>query len=168
MQTLQGHLLDLVHKLDAVGPESSLAALARAMETTRLTPADVAGFVLPNPRTYHPASVALRDQYELLVMTWLPGQASVPHDHTGSICVMQVVEGTAVEGCYRTAPDGYVDLEYETTVRAGEVTSGQDAGVHTVRNPSASQVLVTVHVYAPPLKDFRKFVPRPAAARRRS
>jgi len=161
MQTLKGRLLDLVRKLDDMGPEPSLATLARAMEATRLAPDDVAAFVEANPRSYHRASVALREQYELLVMTWLPGQSSVPHDHTGSICVMQVVEGDAVEGCYRTAADGYVDLEYETTVRAGEVTSGQDAGVHTVRNASTGQVLVTVHIYAPPLRDFRKFVPRP-------
>ena len=35
--------------------------------------------------------------------------------------------------------------------------------MHTVRNPSQTgEVLVTVHVYAPPLKDFRQFTPRPS------
>jgi uncharacterized NAD(P)/FAD-binding protein YdhS len=98
-------------------------------------------------------------------MTWLPGQASVPHDHAGSICAMQVVEGEAVEGSYRVAADGYVDLEYETPVGNGEVIAGQDAGVHTVRNPSrAGGLLVTVHVYAPPMKEVRQFTPRPERA----
>ena len=95
-------------------------------------------------------------------MTWLPGQGSTPHDHNGSTCVMQVVQGEATEGCHRVATDGFVDLEYEEVVRTGEITAGQDAGVHTVRNAStAGETLVTVHVYAPPLRDFRRFVPPP-------
>jgi uncharacterized NAD(P)/FAD-binding protein YdhS len=158
---IHGGLPELVRKLDALGPKPSLIELARAAEATILSPADVAAYVQPNRQTYNRATVVFRDQYELLVMTWLPGQASVPHDHTGSICVMQVVQGEAVEGNYRVSGDGYVDLEYETLVKAGQVTAGQDAGIHTVRNPSqADEMLVTVHVYAPPLTDFRRFVPR--------
>src|SRR5262249_21233605 len=162
MGSLHGRLLDLVQKLEALGPHPSLVRIAQAVESCRLSSADVAPFVHKNRQNYNRAPVVIRENFELLVMTWLPGQASVPHDHTGSVCAMQVVEGEAVEGCYRVAADGYVDLEYETTVRPGEVTAGQDADVHTVRNPSRiGELLVTVHVYAPPLKDFRRFVPRP-------
>lgn len=162
MDAADGRLLNLVRKLDALGPSPSLIQLAQALERAKLTFADVAAHVQANPRGYNRASIALRDAYELLVMTWLPGQASVPHDHTGSICALQVVQGEAVESCYRVAADGYVDLEYETLIREGEVSAGQDAGVHTVRNPVESgQPLVTVHVYSPPLRDFRQFIPRP-------
>jgi uncharacterized NAD(P)/FAD-binding protein YdhS len=162
MDSLHGRLLDLVQKLEALGPRPSLVRIAQAVESCRLSSADVAPFVHNNRQHYNRAPVVIREDFELLVMTWLPGQASVPHDHTGSICAMQVVEGEAAEACYRVAADGYVDLEYETTVRSGEVTSGQDSGVHTVRNASQTgELLVTVHVYAPPLKDFRRFVPRP-------
>jgi uncharacterized NAD(P)/FAD-binding protein YdhS len=151
----------LVRKLDALGPAPALVELARALRAAQLSLWDVADYVHINPRSYNRAPVVLRDHYELLVMTWLPGQASVPHDHTGSICAMQVLKGEAIEGCYRIAADGYVDLEYETAVPCGEVIAGHDAGVHTLANPSQSgKVLVTVHVYAPPLKDFRQFVPR--------
>ena len=31
------------------------------------------------------ALVMRREHYELLILTWLPGQGSVPHDHAGSI-----------------------------------------------------------------------------------
>jgi uncharacterized NAD(P)/FAD-binding protein YdhS len=162
MDTLNGRLLELVQKLEALGPGPSLVNLAKVVESCRLSSADVAPYVHANRQNYNRAPVVIRDDFELLVMTWLPGQASVPHDHTGSICAMQVVEGEAAEACYRVAPDGYVDLEYEALVRSGEMTSGQDAGVHTVRNPSRTgELLVTVHVYAPPLQDFRRFVPRP-------
>ncbi len=162
MHTLGGRLPELVRKLDALGLRPSLIDLAHAIEATHLTRADVALFVQTNPQSYNRAPVVVREHYELLVMTWLPGQASVPHDHNGSTCVMQVVHGEATEGCHRVAADGFVDLEYEEVVRTGGVSAGQDAGVHTVRNAShTGETLVTVHVYAPPLRDFRRFVPRP-------
>ncbi|MFO0810403.1 MAG: FAD/NAD(P)-binding protein [Gemmataceae bacterium] len=165
MPTSSPRLLELVQRLDALGPEPSLAAIARVMESAPLTVADVADYVRIDRQSYHRALVIRRDQYEILVMTWLPGQASVPHDHTGSVCAMQIVQGDAVEGCYCIGADGYADLEYETVVREGEVTAGQDAGIHTVRNPAETgEPLVTVHVYAPPLEDFRRFVPRPAGS----
>jgi uncharacterized NAD(P)/FAD-binding protein YdhS len=168
MTALSGRLLDLVEKLDALGPAPSLVGLAQAMEATPLRRSDVAPYVHVNRHSYNRATVVVREQFELLVMTWQAGQASVPHDHMGSICVMQVVEGEAIEGCYRIADDGFVDLEYESVVRTGYVTAGQDAGVHTVRNASETgQLLVTVHVYAPPLRDFRRFVPRPQQVIRR-
>lgn len=162
MRTLNGRLLDLVRELDRLGTEPTLAALGQAMQRVNLTPADVAAYVQPTPRNYNRVPVVVREAYDLLVMTWLPGQASVPHDHSGSICAMQVVQGEAIEGTYHVAPDGYVDLQYETAVRCGEVLAGQDASVHTVRNPSPpGELLVTVHAYSPPLRDIRQFRPRP-------
>jgi uncharacterized NAD(P)/FAD-binding protein YdhS len=161
MHTLNGPLEKLVEHLDALGPRPTLVDTARALKEARLTAADVADYIQPNRRSYNRALVVLREGYELLVLTWLPGQASVPHDHMGSLCVMQVVQGEAVEGCYHVAPDGYADLEYETPVPCGEVLAGQDAGVHTVRNASKDcELLVSLHIYSPPLKDFHQFTPR--------
>jgi uncharacterized NAD(P)/FAD-binding protein YdhS/predicted metal-dependent enzyme (double-stranded beta helix superfamily) len=162
MHTLDGRLLDLVKRLDALGPRPPLVETARALQEAQLTPADLAAYIRPNPRSYNRALVVLREAYELLVLTWLPGQASVPHDHTGSLCAMQIVQGEAVEGCYRVAPDGYADLQFEKALPCGEIAAAQDAGVHTVRNESRTgELLVSVHVYAPPLKDFHQFTPRP-------
>ncbi len=162
MRKLQGKLQDLVRRLDALAPPPSLVDLAEAIKAAGVTIVDVADYVEPNPRTYNRALVALSEHYELLVMTWLPGQESVPHDHAGSICIMQVLQGDAVETQFRVDRDGYVDLEYECAVPAGEITAGEDAGVHLVRNrPDAIKPLVTLHAYAPPLKDFRRFVARP-------
>lgn len=159
---LSGRLFQLVRKLDALGSSPSLVDLAEAMESAQLELADVAEYVHENPRNYNRALVMLREHYELLVMTWLPGQTSVPHDHANSICVMQALQGEATEGSFRVAEDGYVDPEYDTVVRCGETAAGQDAGVHMVRNPAtAQQPLVTVHLYAPPLREFRRFVLRP-------
>src|SRR5262249_3726117 len=112
MRTVNGRLLDLVRELDRLGKEPTLVALGNAMRRGDQNPEDVAAYIQPTPRSYNRVPVVVREAYDLLVMTWLPGQASVPHDHSGSICAMQVVQGEAVEGCYHVAPDGYVDLQY--------------------------------------------------------
>ncbi|MGL4420798.1 MAG: FAD/NAD(P)-binding protein, partial [Gemmataceae bacterium] len=163
MMERPARLQQLVDQLNHLGREPSLVAIARVLEAVNLTPSDVAPLVQPNPRHYSRARVQLNDAYELLVMTWLPGQASVPHDHTGSICAMHVVQGDAIEADYSLGADGSATLEFETRIPAGKVSAGQDAGVHTIRNPSASEILVTVHVYAPPLREFRRFVPNARA-----
>lgn len=167
MPPLTPRLHALVERLDDLGPDTTLAALARELTAASLTVADVAPFVRQNPASYHRARVVRRERYELLVMTWTPGQASPPHDHTGSVCVLQVVRGTAVEAEFTIGSDGYVDLEYESAVEMGRVSGAQDAGIHTIRNPSATEPLVTVHIYAPPLAEVRRFTPRPSPTPRR-
>jgi len=165
MPEFTGRLAELVRRLDALRPEPTLSNLADALSAVQLTTGDVADFIRPTPRSYHRASVVRRDHYELLILTWMPGQGSVPHDHAGSTSAMQVLQGNASEGSWRIAADGFADLQYETIVPQGEMTAWQDAGVHTVRNPSTNgEVLVTVNVYAPPLRDFRRFVGRPESA----
>lgn len=167
MPTPSAKLRQLIDRLNGLTGPLVLADLAEAYEAVGVTLADVAEYVEENPRSYNRALVALAEQYELLVMTWLPGQQSAPHDHAGSICILQVLEGEAIEGQYRVDRNGYVDLDYEVTVRCGEITAGEDAGVHGVRNPPESRkTLVTLHCYAPPLRDFRRFVTRrPASGR---
>lgn len=164
MQPLHGSLARLVSRLDELGPNPSLTQLASALETADLTAPDISEYVRETPQSYHRASVVQRDHYEVLVLTWMPGQGSVPHDHAGSVSAMLVVQGTANEGSWRIAEDGYADLDFESQVGAGELTAWQDAGVHTVRNAAANgPPLITVHVYAPPLKDFRRYIFRPQA-----
>jgi|SRR5579864_566317 len=158
----KGRIADLVRRLDGLS-DLTLTRIADAIRQANLTLVDVADYVREAADFYHRQSVVRRERYELLVLTWKPGQGSVPHDHAGSLSAMQVLQGDALEGTWRTAPDGYVDQEFETPVCCGEMTAWQDAGVHTVRNAADSKsTLITVHVYAPPLKDFRRFVPRPA------
>jgi uncharacterized NAD(P)/FAD-binding protein YdhS len=161
MDEVRGRIASLVRQLDNL-PELTLVKLADAIKRAKLTVADVAEYVQESAQGYHRSLVVRRDGYELLVLAWKAGQGSVPHDHAGSISAMQVLQGHAVEGTWHTASDGYVDLEFETPVHTGEMTAWQDAGVHTVRNcADAAETLITIHVYAPPLKDFRRFVPRP-------
>ena len=73
-------------------PMRELRETADAMRDAKLTIDDVSAYVRDNPRHYNRALVALSDHYELLVMTWRPGQVSAPHDHAGSIHVAKLFE----------------------------------------------------------------------------
>ncbi|HMK90624.1 MAG TPA: FAD/NAD(P)-binding protein [Methylocystis sp.] len=162
MTEISGALGALACRLEALGACPSLTDLAETIETTELSYADVAPYVRLGRQTYNRETVIVRETYELLVLTWAPGQASIPHDHGASAGVMRVLQGCAAEGFYRIGADGYVDLEYEELRRVGEVSAFRDCGVHHVRNASTDgETLVTLHVYARPLRNVRQFVARP-------
>lgn len=79
-------------------------------------------------------------------------------------CAVQVLQANAVETTYRIANDGYVEKEFDLVVPCGAVSAGEDASVHAISNPSTNEgVLVTLHVYAPPLRKFQRFVARPVS-----
>jgi len=157
MMSPDGMLGQLVWRLDELGPKPTLAGIHEALAGTRVTLADARPWVRIDPRRYHRGRVVLRDAYELLVMTWLPGQCSVAHDHGGSICGMQVVDGTATERSYCMEDDGRVRSVMHVHVPHGQTISGADSGIHSVHNLDLHGTLVTVHVYSPPLRDFRRF-----------
>jgi uncharacterized NAD(P)/FAD-binding protein YdhS len=160
MTDLHGPLAGLVRELDVRGKHWSPIDIVRAVESTPLSVADVAPFMRRGLQSYYRMPVVVREHYEMLVLTWTPGQGSAPHEHSGSVCVVRVVQGVAAEAYYSIASDGFVELEYEETVSAGTVTSLHDAGVHTIRNALPGETLVTLHVYSPPLRAGRRFVMR--------
>jgi len=98
-------------------------------------------------------------------MTWLPGQGSVPHDHAGSICALRIVRGHVRESFYMPARDGLVDHDRASELVEGEVIVDASDHVHSLMNaPDAPETLVTLHVYAPPLPELRRFAARPSGA----
>ncbi|MBB4200305.1 hypothetical protein CCR94_00440 [Rhodoblastus sphagnicola] len=153
----------LLRRLDDLGPRPNALDLARLVSATALTAEDVAPYIRANPHAYNRACVARRDHFELLVMTWLPGQASPPHDHGDSAGVVRVLRGQALETSYALSGDGFAEAELAELLEEGAVTAFQDAGAHSLANsPEAEQPLATLHVYAPPLSRFRSFTARPA------
>ncbi|HUO53260.1 MAG TPA: FAD/NAD(P)-binding protein, partial [Rhodoblastus sp.] len=164
---LSPKLENLIRDLDKLGPRPSDLEVARIVNAAPLAIEDVAPFIRSNPRGYNRAYVARRDHYELLVMTWLPGQASPPHDHGGSAGVIRVLQGAATESSCAIAPDGYAETQYEDVHDVGAISAFQDSGVHMVHNAARDgSILVTLHAYAPPLKGFHSFAARPGAPAR--
>lgn len=160
-----GRIAELIRSLDSIPIPPTLIQITNALKRSKLQLTDVEAYVKETNQSYHRSLVVRRENYELLVLTWRPGQESLPHDHSGSISAMLVLNGQATERFWRIAPDSYADLEFEAVVPSGELTAWQDAGVHSIGNASSEQTLVTVHVYAPTLRDFRRFNARPEAVK---
>ncbi len=127
---------------------------------------DVRSFVTPNAHAYARHRIARTERYEVLVMTWLPGQRSAPHDHGGSVCAFRVVAGHVSETGFASAIDGCVEPQQHYQIGAGDlVVDSSGGGVHALANADgATEPLVTLHVYAPPLAELRRFAIRPSGA----
>lgn len=125
-----------------------------------------------DPSLFEPAALPAvsRDRYtrfevhadaEVLVVliVWLPGQFSVPHDHGGSACDFRVVRGVATEQRFEVQDDGLVAVVEEDRFLAGSIVSCQGDDIHALGNDAdSSEPLVTLHVYRPrPM--MREYVP---------
>ncbi|MER7003331.1 cysteine dioxygenase family protein [Dactylosporangium sp. NPDC000555] len=94
--------------------------------------------------------LALADDHEVWLLTWLPGQATDLHDHGGSAGAFTVFSGAVVE---QTVHGG----ELANTVHAtGE---GRRFGAHHVHRivNNGTRPAVTVHVYGPALTAMTRY-----------
>ena len=142
----------LVNELDVYKGIIDEATAWRLLTQANLSENEVARYVEPRSGTYTRRSVVRRESYELLVLTWKPGQGSVAHDHSGSLCGLKVVQGSLTEQLYASGPDGQVRPTTASQLGAGQITVDPGVVVHALANPEDSgQVLVTLHLYSPPL-----------------
>jgi uncharacterized NAD(P)/FAD-binding protein YdhS/predicted metal-dependent enzyme (double-stranded beta helix superfamily) len=153
----------LLGELESLGANITGDAVVEMLVRSRLGIDDVAPYVTPQADTYSRRRVARTEAYEVLVMTWLPGQGSGAHDHAGSVSAFKILRGTAHETRFARACDSLVDPIDIRQLHEGEI--GLDAGdvIHAVGNDRASkQPLVSIHVYAPPIPELRGFTSRSA------
>lgn len=116
---------------------------------------DVSHLLTFSPTKYTRNLVAANDNVELFVMGWLPGQASAIHDHGKSHGAALVLAGEAEEDTFMAVRDGV--QRKETAIRKrGQSTLERPTDIHRMRNAS-TQLLVTLHAYAPRLADYRTY-----------
>lgn len=117
--------------------------------------AEFAGSLLDIVRFASPqrwwARLALTEEVELWLLSWLPGQHTEPHDHGGASGAFSVVLGELSE-TYRY-PRGAVGHRVHPT----GTTLGFGAGrAHQVWNTGLTKA-ATVHDYSPPLVPTREY-----------
>ena len=93
----------------------------------------------------------LADDYEVWLLSWLPGQNTGFHDHGRAAGAFAVAQGRVQE---RTV-DGPGRVRHRTYA-AGRVRSFGSRHVHDVGNAFAGPA-VTVHAYSPPLTAMRRY-----------
>src|SRR4051812_11379340 len=101
--------------------------------------------------------VAVTDDYEAWLLTWLPGQSTGLHDHGGSAGAFTVLSGVVEESTLPpTRSRGPAALVHRT-LTAGRVRAFGPDYVHDVTNNGAEPA-VSLHVYAPALDSMRHYV----------
>jgi predicted metal-dependent enzyme (double-stranded beta helix superfamily) len=94
----------------------------------------------------------LAGDYELWLLSWLPGQHTGFHDHGRSAGAFTVALGSLAE---RPAPDARPASSARVLAK-GAVRSFGPGYVHDVSNESARPA-VSLHAYSPPLASMRHY-----------
>jgi predicted metal-dependent enzyme (double-stranded beta helix superfamily) len=102
-------------------------------------------------------------RFDMLVLCWRPGQVTSIHDHAGSLNVTRVYGGTLTSRLFeeydRPAPGrALVRPKVEERLAKNGVALVDHGEIHQLANTSEED-LVTVHVYARPLKDITVYCP---------
>lgn len=120
--------------------------------------------------TYARNLVCRTPRFDMLILCWKPGHVTTIHDHAGSLNVTRVFSGSLTarqfEPYDRPEPGKILvrQVEEENLTR-GAFSSVDYAGIHQLANTSQDD-LVTVHVYARPLKDITVYEQDTGAAKR--
>jgi predicted metal-dependent enzyme (double-stranded beta helix superfamily) len=95
----------------------------------------------------------LTQDYEVWLLSWLPGQSTGFHDHGRAAGAFAVAQGQVRE---RTVAGGRRLPVTNRTVSSGSVRAFGPHHVHDVVNAFAEPA-ITVHAYSPPLTAMRRF-----------
>lgn len=97
------------------------------------------------------ARLALSEEVELWLLSWLPGQGTAPHDHGGAAGAFTVLLGELAE-TYRY-PSG--PIRNQLHVAGGSLVFGAGRA-HQVQNLGPRRA-ASVHAYSPPLVPTREY-----------
>ncbi|HEU5470102.1 MAG TPA: cysteine dioxygenase family protein [Actinophytocola sp.] len=95
--------------------------------------------------------LALTEEVELWLLSWLPGQGTAPHDHGGAAGAFTVLHGELAE-TFRY-PSGPIRSVLHGTGAGVGFGSGR---AHQVRNLGPGKA-ASVHAYSPPLVPTREY-----------
>jgi uncharacterized NAD(P)/FAD-binding protein YdhS/predicted metal-dependent enzyme (double-stranded beta helix superfamily) len=161
-------LKELFAELERCDGIPTIADLHRSLSEATLDLADILPHAACHRDGYVRTLIAKTDRFESLVMCWMPGQKSPIHDHGGAACGVRVIQGSVTETLYTLGADGFADAFRRRVFHAGDVLSADNDALHSLGNLVVARrrnrpvALVTLHVYAPELKNSRKFAERPA------
>lgn len=116
-----------------------------------------------NPNRQYTRTLLHRcDDFEILVLHWLPNCASAIHDHGGALCWLAVAQGAmGVENYTRRdtgGTPGYARIQFDARelLSAGAIDHRQD-DIHLHRCTTGVDPAISLHVYARPIDHFHIF-----------
>jgi predicted metal-dependent enzyme (double-stranded beta helix superfamily) len=148
------------HVTPGLRETSTRLSLARLAEIARETAAAERNWrptvkFTDGPRWFR--RLALATNYEIWLLSWLPGQHTGFHDHGEARGAFAVAQGELRESLAERAR---TDVRHRTAA-AGSVTSFGGRYLHDVSNVAAEPA-VSVHAYSPPLAAMRRYEMTPS------
>jgi hypothetical protein len=141
----------------------SRAQLSEIAAGTAARADDWRDLVCYNPARRWYRRMELRQEYEVWLLSWQPGQGTGFHDHGGSAGAFAVALGALQEHTVRGSA-GRIREVAVRTITAGGVRAFGPRFVHHVANHSAGPA-VSVHAYSPPLPRMRRYELTPTGLR---
>jgi predicted metal-dependent enzyme (double-stranded beta helix superfamily) len=146
-------LLDTPSWLDGpsygLGPEARPADAVRVLSGQRDLWEPLVRF---DPQTRVHVRALVAPTWEAWVLTWLPGQGTVIHDHGGSAGAFVVVDGGLTEETYGLRRP----LPALRELGVGRVRAFSALHVHRVTN-TGDVPTISVHVYAPAIRTMTSY-----------
>ncbi|MCW2810280.1 MAG: putative cysteine dioxygenase [Friedmanniella sp.] len=103
------------------------------------------------------ARLAAQPDFEVWLLTWVPGQGTDWHDHGGSAGAFVVLTGALTEEHARVRPDRLPTIEPRArTLSAGALRPFGTQHLHRVRNDGLAPA-VSLHVYSPALVRMNRY-----------
>ena len=106
-------------------------------------------YISENTTTYNRAVIPLppnMTEFELIVITWMPGQYTPIHDHAMNGCVLRVLEGKLQECLYNK----HIVVKNKSNLDTGTISYIDNSiGYHQINNISDKRS-VSLHLYSPP------------------
>ncbi|KAI8369407.1 RmlC-like cupin domain-containing protein, partial [Radiomyces spectabilis] len=116
-------------------------------------------------------------KFNLMILAWSKDQKSPIHNHSGSHCIMKILDGQLQETLYDWPSEVVAETESsstgvplhiskQTVYHPNQVTYVHDnIGLHRIANPSKERGAVSLHLYAPPYKVCKTFEEKTGRAR---
>ena len=144
-------LLSQMERWDSREAPISSSELIATLQGLRLAPADLAEAIGFDEACYRRTIIRARPHYQVLVLSWRSGQRSPIHDHRGSSCVVQVIQGRALETRFDPTPCGRLAPTWSHEHAEGAIAACCGEEIHQMGNFAApGHDLVTLHIYTPP------------------
>jgi cysteine dioxygenase len=155
--------MDLVQTLSSRFTGSSKPSRIELLEALEQLP-DLAVLVQPyvtepDEYPYGRNVIYKSDDVEIIVVNLPPKSQTFIHDHGRSEGCVRVVRGELVNVIYEVTGPDQVDKILEHKVRANQIFSSPEGIIHQMVNRE-SQRVVSLHIYAPPLKGLTVY-PQP-------
>ncbi|MCL9782907.1 cysteine dioxygenase family protein [Vibrio sp. S4M6] len=147
---------DFIQQLEHTTKPLSLSTIRFVLDNLYLSEHEIQELAEFKQNSYCRKRLFKNEHCEVLMLSWLNGQRSKIHDHLGTACGVKVLSGQATETVFERAPNQHIFATQSHVYEEGSVTASMDEDIHQISNlQDNNQPLVTIHIYSPPLKQFR-------------